>query len=146
ALTDTNGLLCERYSLDEFGHPDQGSTISGNPFLYRGGRFDPETGWYHLAHRYLDPSAGRFTTRAAQSAEASGGLFTFAGDNPLSAATEVDGDDDEPPPHFECGQHALWWYQHHPHHHHGHKAPGARPPFGSLPIEMVPLDLQGCGA
>jgi len=34
-----------------------------NPYLFTGRRYDPETAWYHYRTRYLDPAAGRFTTR-----------------------------------------------------------------------------------
>ena len=34
--------------------------INRNPYLYRGYRYDRETGLYYLNSRYFDPEAGRF--------------------------------------------------------------------------------------
>jgi RHS repeat-associated protein len=39
------------------------SSTIGNPYLFTGRRYDAETSWYHYRTRYLDPAAGRFTTR-----------------------------------------------------------------------------------
>lgn len=38
-------------------------TTTGNPYLFTGRRFDPETGWHYYRSRYLDSDAGRFTVR-----------------------------------------------------------------------------------
>jgi len=43
--------------------PCGAQTSSGNPYLFTGRRFDLDTGWYYYRTRYLDPVAGRFTTR-----------------------------------------------------------------------------------
>ncbi|MCK4342130.1 MAG: hypothetical protein KAY37_10460 [Phycisphaerae bacterium] len=71
ALTDDIGAPVERYTYDAFGAPSffdsSGSPIPqsavGNPYLFTGRRSDAETGLYYYRTRYLDPSAGRFTTR-----------------------------------------------------------------------------------
>jgi len=34
-----------------------------NPYMFNGRRYDPESGFYWYRTRYLDPLAGRFTTR-----------------------------------------------------------------------------------
>jgi RHS repeat-associated protein len=70
-VSDDAGNVVERYDYDDYGDPllfdgagipIAASTI-GNPYLFNGRRYDPETGWYHYRNRYLDPRAGRFTTR-----------------------------------------------------------------------------------
>jgi RHS repeat-associated protein len=71
-LTDSSGSVIERYAYDDYGRvldpvlltPLSGDPSGvGNPYLFTGRRYDPETGWYYYRSRYLDPSAGRFTTR-----------------------------------------------------------------------------------
>ncbi|MHC4498255.1 MAG: RHS repeat-associated core domain-containing protein [Planctomycetota bacterium] len=70
AVTDTNGLVLERYEYQDYGEPNffdsTGGPIAasaiGNPYLFSGRRYDDETGWYYCRSRYLDPRAGRFIT------------------------------------------------------------------------------------
>jgi len=58
----------------------------GNPFLFTGRRFDPETGFYQIASRALDPLIGRFITRdpaGIWNRPANlGNAFAFNGNNP----------------------------------------------------------------
>jgi RHS repeat-associated protein len=78
AVTDDAGNVVERYEYDDYGRPTfmnaNGDVLAqppgnrepswiANPYLFTGRRFDPETAWYHYRTRYLDPAAGRFTTR-----------------------------------------------------------------------------------
>ena len=71
ALSDAAGNVVERYEYDDFGVPstfDPGGgprteSVVGNPYLFTGRRRDPESGLYYYRTRYLDPRAGRFTTR-----------------------------------------------------------------------------------
>jgi RHS repeat-associated protein len=71
AVTDANGLVVERYEYLDYGEPNlfdgSGTPISntaiGNSYLFTGRRYDRETGWYYYRTRYLDPVAGRFTSR-----------------------------------------------------------------------------------
>jgi RHS repeat-associated protein len=61
-VTDATGTVVERYDYDDYGNPINTSTI-GNPYLFNGRRYDPETCFYYYRTRYLDPQIGRFTTR-----------------------------------------------------------------------------------
>jgi RHS repeat-associated protein len=71
AVTNANGLVVERYEYLDYGEPSffdsSGSPIGdsaiGNPYLFTGRRYDPESGLYYYRTRYLDPVAGRFTSR-----------------------------------------------------------------------------------
>jgi RHS repeat-associated protein len=71
ALTDGAGLAVERYEYGDFGQPkildgsgrEIGRSTVGNPYLFTGQRYDPETGLYAFRTRYLDPAPGRFTSR-----------------------------------------------------------------------------------
>ena len=42
--------------------PDNTSTV-GNPYLFTGRRYDPESGLYYYRQRHYDPTAGRFVQR-----------------------------------------------------------------------------------
>jgi RHS repeat-associated protein len=78
AVTDGAGAVVERYEYDDYGRPTfmnaNGDVLAqppgnrepspiANPYLFTGRRYDAETAWYHYRTRYLDPAAGRFTTR-----------------------------------------------------------------------------------
>ena len=62
AINDGGGKVLERYEYGDYGQPLSTSGL-GNPYLFNGRRYDPETGLYYYRTRYLDPLAGRFTTR-----------------------------------------------------------------------------------
>jgi RHS repeat-associated protein len=71
AVTDSLGNVVERYGYSDFGAPIvydvSGARIAssaiGNPYLFAGREWDPETGLYYVRSRYLDPYLGRFITR-----------------------------------------------------------------------------------
>jgi len=72
AVTSAAGNAVERYEYDDYGWPVDPTTLLpisgspsaiGNPYHFNGRRYDPETGLYYYRTRYLDPQAGRFTTR-----------------------------------------------------------------------------------
>ena len=71
AVTDACGLVVERYEYGDYGEPNFfdssggsiGASAIGNPYLFTGRRYDPETGWYNYGNRYFDSTAGRFITR-----------------------------------------------------------------------------------
>ncbi|MFO0974206.1 MAG: RHS repeat-associated core domain-containing protein [Phycisphaerae bacterium] len=60
----------------------------GNPYLFTGREYDPETGWYNFRTRYLDPRAGRFTTRDViglwGDAGNLGNAYAYVGNNPAT--------------------------------------------------------------
>ena len=64
AVTDGSGTLVERIQYDPYGSPtvtvEQGQTASGNPFLFQGQRYCPETGLYYFKNRDQSPTLGRF--------------------------------------------------------------------------------------
>ena len=61
--------------------------IAKNPYLYRGYRYDAETGLYYLNSRYYDPETGRFVNSdilVTDHHETKGfNLFSFAINNPI---------------------------------------------------------------
>jgi RHS repeat-associated protein len=96
ALTDGTGALVETYEFDDFGQPTirapggglRATSAFDNPYLFTGRRFDPESGLYHYRARYLDPRAGRFTTRDPMGGfgdEANlGNAYTYVGNDPFT--------------------------------------------------------------
>jgi RHS repeat-associated protein len=69
-LTDSTGAVTDAYAYDAFGNLLSASGGTPNEYLYAGQRRDPETGFYHLRARYMNPSEGRFLT-----------VDSFEGDN-----------------------------------------------------------------
>ncbi len=96
AVDAATGLPIERYTYDDFGLPEfsdgAGSALprSGiaNPFLFTGRRHDDESGLYWFRTRYLDPRAGRFTSRDTiggwSDGSNSGNAYTYVGNNPAT--------------------------------------------------------------
>ena len=98
-LTDAGGLVVEqvRYSnfgaptlLDGNGQPIQGPG-TGNPYAFRGMRYDPESGFYYCEEtgRPYDPETGRFVCRGTAVGNP-GNAYTVAGGNPWSGAERID--------------------------------------------------------
>ncbi len=97
ALSDATGAVVERYDYQDFGQPSffaalgtpLAQSAAGNPCLFTGRRFDPETGWYYYRTRYLDPRAGRFVTHDMIGAWGDpgnlGNTFTYVGNHPASS-------------------------------------------------------------
>ena len=72
AVTDGSGTLVERIQYDPYGQPtctrtsDNDVTAAshfGNPFLFQGQRYCPETGLYYFKNRDYYPTLGRFLQR-----------------------------------------------------------------------------------
>ena len=86
AITDSSGNVKERYEYGDFGEPNIIFTSGiGNPYFFKGRRYDDETGLYYYRTRYLDPVAGRFTSRDSTGIWGdSGNRATYAGNNPWS--------------------------------------------------------------
>ncbi len=85
ALADETGSVVERVDYGPFGAPilsGGGSASSqGNPYLFRGLRYDAESGFYLAGVRQYEPSTGRHAQRGEPSL---GNPYTFAGNNPVN--------------------------------------------------------------
>ena len=104
ALTDTNGMVIERYEYDDFGAPrffdaagsPPQTSLVDNAYLFGGCRFDVETGWYLCGERYMDPANGRYLSRDPKcmwdSGARSGNAVSFADNNPWSGVRGRGGD------------------------------------------------------
>lgn len=79
-------------------------STTGNPYLFQGARYDPETGFYYFRNRYYDPRAARFLQRdPVWDARNVGGWHTFVGNGPVSQTDALGlgdgaGDDSCPSP------------------------------------------------
>ena len=78
AITDSAGVVVERYDYDAFGMPTvtdglgvptplgiygEPTSQYGNDLWFTGARWDPESGNYHMRARQYEPLAGRFVSR-----------------------------------------------------------------------------------
>ncbi|MHC4498163.1 MAG: RHS repeat domain-containing protein [Planctomycetota bacterium] len=93
AITDSFGNVVERYDYGDYGEPNIIlSSGIGNPYFFNGRRFDDETGLYYYRTRYLDPVAGRFTSRDSTGIWSDsanlGNASTYAGNNPWTATPD----------------------------------------------------------
>jgi RHS repeat-associated protein len=67
-VTDSSGLLAERYTYDVYGSPQifdgsgtsLASSVIGNPYLFTSRRYDLESGNYYFRARIYHPALGRF--------------------------------------------------------------------------------------
>ncbi len=97
AVTDANADVVERYEYEDYGRPIDPTTLApivgspsaiGNTYHFTGRRYDAETGLYYYRTRYLDPRAGRFTSRDTLGIwgdEANfGNASTYAANNPAT--------------------------------------------------------------
>jgi len=96
AVTDGNGTVVERYEYGDYGTPlivapdgtVLGGSAIGNPYLFTGRRYDPESGWYNYRTRYLDPQSGKFATRDVIGIWGDpwefGNGYAYVGNSPLS--------------------------------------------------------------
>jgi len=70
-LVDQNGNAVEFYAFDHLSGPEVFDPAMtplpfsqlGNPYLFTGRRFEPETGLYYYRARYFDPENGEFLSR-----------------------------------------------------------------------------------
>ncbi len=102
ALTDGAGAIVEGYQYDAYGRQTvftnaggdaqwftsddtsavAGASALGNPYMYTGRRFDPETGLFYYRARYFSSELGRFVSRDPIGYEAGSlGLYEYVGGN-----------------------------------------------------------------
>jgi len=82
ALSNDTGGIAETYAYSPYGKTNQVSNV-GNPYLFTGRRYDPETGLYYYRARYYDSGIGRFLQ--VDPIEYAGGinLYAYCLNNPL---------------------------------------------------------------
>ena len=84
ALSGASGSVAEKYNYDEFGKPSQTSAV-GNPYLFTGREYDPETGLYNYRARFYAPSLGRFLQVDPAGGTSGSNAYAYVENNPLSA-------------------------------------------------------------
>jgi RHS repeat-associated protein len=62
-LTDSTGVVTDRYDYDAFGSVIRQAGSTSNVYLYSGEQNDPNLGLYYLRARYLNVLSSRFFTR-----------------------------------------------------------------------------------
>ncbi len=96
AELDGEGTVLNRYEYDDYGAPSvfkDGEEVASlalpippPPDLFAGYPYDPESGLYYVRNRYLEPAAGRFTTRDPdgmwEDARGRGNAYVYAANNP----------------------------------------------------------------
>ena len=95
----TTGTLLVSYICDTWGKvtatnvagtTESATVLARNPYLYRGYRYDSETGLYYLNSRYYDPDICRFINADDASYLGASGdfisynLFAYCGNNPVT--------------------------------------------------------------
>ena len=93
-MFDKAGVQVVSYSYDTWGKllsttGTLASTVGAkNPYLYRGYRFDSETGLYYLQSRYYNPDWGRFINADAEGGKVgellSHNVFAYCLNNPVN--------------------------------------------------------------
>ena len=61
ALTDSSGVVTDRYIYDAYGNILSSTGTTQNSYLYTGEQFDKNLGQYYLRDRYYSQGVGRFT-------------------------------------------------------------------------------------
>jgi len=82
ALSDLAGNTVEIYEFDVYGRVNSDSSI-GNPYLFTGRQYDPETGLYFYRARYYSPLIGRFLQTDPVGYVGGGNLYVYAYNNPI---------------------------------------------------------------
>jgi len=89
-LVDINGNSVVKYNYDAWGniiYKSGGALADINPYLYRGYRYDIETGLYYLQSRYYDSAIGRFINSDGLLGETGSllthNMYAYGGNNPV---------------------------------------------------------------
>ena len=85
ALTNRTDGVVDQVTYDAYGQPSPREGSAGNPYLFTGRRFDPETGFYYYRARYYDLVHGRFIQRDSLRYVDGINLYEYVRGNPVNA-------------------------------------------------------------
>ena len=75
-------------ATDIAGTTESADVLNYNPYLYRGYRYDSETGLYYLNSRYYDPETGRFINAdgyvSTEQGQLSANMFAYCENDPIN--------------------------------------------------------------
>ncbi len=79
-------MVVDAYEYTPYGQPLDATSAIGNEIFFGGQRYDRESGYYYMGHRYYDPVDGRFITPDPLGAWAdpmnAGNAYAYAGNSP----------------------------------------------------------------
>lgn len=85
-LTSADGNVTDRYDFEAFGAIEHQSGNTLNDYLFAGEQLDPNSGFYYLRARYMDPRVGRFISmdqfRGTENEPASLHKYLYGNANP----------------------------------------------------------------
>ena len=83
ALSNASGALAETYLYSPYGELGFEGAL-GNPYLYTGRRYDPETGLYYYRARMYSPAHATFFAARPHWVHAGGmNMYAYVGNNPV---------------------------------------------------------------
>jgi fibro-slime domain-containing protein/RHS repeat-associated protein len=87
-LADSGGFVSDNYVYTAFGESQASTGNTINDFKYVGEQFDPNSGFYYLRARWMNPTAGRFVSIDPYEGEPQAPItlhrYLYAGSSPIS--------------------------------------------------------------
>jgi len=116
ALTDSQGVVTDRYSYDAFGQLLSSTGTTVNSYLYTGEQKDDAAGLYYLRARYYDPAVGRFMEadpyQGKPQEPASLHKYAYVQNNPVNRTDPLGlyGPEEGTAAHQTIGRFYIWAY------------------------------------
>ena len=80
------GAIAQRMDYDSFGNVSQDTNPGFQPFGFKSGLYDPETGLVHFGARWYDPATGRWLSKDPILLAGGLNLYIFCGNDPVNFA------------------------------------------------------------